>query len=663
MEFNKIYIPYVGRDKYEDNRKTIINNSNGSSGGGVAGGGVGTTEYMTAFETGSGDAAGHYTISGLTALSTLSNGVSILVKFNKASSDSVIPNTIDVGFGAEGDSGETFQKPLYISSGSLVTNEIVAGDELWLTYRDYLSGWTIDASNERYARDLFDKVNNNGKIYAFSQYHIASSGDVLSYGADDIVPSGFSVIDNLNSNSGTDALSARQGKLLNDRVVYLETSAITQIKTINGYSLIGEGNLAIEGGSGSAGTFAVGSGLTFDAENQEYRVSDAIFQAIDSKYDKTGGYVSGSVIASGDVVAYGAESVVPVGLSVIDNLNSNSGTDALSARQGKLLNQSKQDSLVSGENIKTINGQSILGSGNITIEGGSGGSGGTTYYAGSGISIDNAVISVSSGLFATLDTKYDKTGGYVSGSVIASGDVMCYGAESVVPTGLTVIQDLNHSSDDLTQVLGARQGYLLNQSKQETLISGTNIKTINGISLLGSGNISIEGGSGGGGGGGNTYYAGTNINITDYVISVTGSVASAQYASDAGTLNGYSSSSFARTSGYYSQMSVGSADHVDYATRLGDTSDWWTYTSLSNALAGKMGTGDTASDSNKLGGTPASGYLKTGDTAYNSDRLGGTAASGYLKTGDTAYDSTRWGGYKIVVGSIGSASNTIYFGY
>ena len=34
----------------------------------------------------------------------------------------------------------------------------------------------------------------------------------------------------------------------------------------------------------------------------------------------------------------------------------------------------KQDKLVSGSNIKTINGQSILGSGNITIEGGSGGS-------------------------------------------------------------------------------------------------------------------------------------------------------------------------------------------------------------------------------------------------------------------------------------------------
>ena len=35
--------------------------------------------------------------------------------------------------------------------------------------------------------------------------------------------------------------------------------------------------------------------------------------------------------------------------------------------------ESKQDTLVSGTNIKTINGQNILGSGNITIPGGSGG--------------------------------------------------------------------------------------------------------------------------------------------------------------------------------------------------------------------------------------------------------------------------------------------------
>lgn len=47
--------------------------------------------------------------------------------------------------------------------------------------------------------------------------------------------------------------------------------------------------------------------------------------------------------------------------------------------------------------------------------------------------------------------------------------------------------------------------------KQDALVSGTNIKTVNGQSLLGSGNIFIEGGSGGGGGG----YSGANVQAVD----------------------------------------------------------------------------------------------------------------------------------------------------
>lgn len=46
--------------------------------------------------------------------------------------------------------------------------------------------------------------------------------------------------------------------------------------------------------------------------------------------------------------------------------------------------------------------------------------------------------------------------------------------------------------------------------KQDTLVSGTNIKTINGETLLGEGNITIQGGSGGG----KAIEAGTNISVT-----------------------------------------------------------------------------------------------------------------------------------------------------
>lgn len=52
--------------------------------------------------------------------------------------------------------------------------------------------------------------------------------------------------------------------------------------------------------------------------------------------------------------------------------------------------------------------------------------------------------------------------------------------------------------------------------KQDTLVSGTNIKTINNTSILGSGNIDIQGGS--------SYTAGTGIDITNDVISVTNAI-------------------------------------------------------------------------------------------------------------------------------------------
>ena len=39
--------------------------------------------------------------------------------------------------------------------------------------------------------------------------------------------------------------------------------------------------------------------------------------------------------------------------------------------------------------------------------------------------------------------------------------------------------------------LSAYQGYVLNHNKQNSLVSGTNIKTINGASVLGSGNLAV----------------------------------------------------------------------------------------------------------------------------------------------------------------------------
>ena len=87
----------------------------------------------------------------------------------------------------------------------------------------------------------------------------------------------------------------------------------------------------------------------------------------------------------------------------------------------------KQDTLISGTNIKTINNQSILGSGNIEIQASTGETDLSNYY-----------------------TK----------------------------------EECNSTFATKTEL----------NSKQNTLVSGTNIKTINGNSLLGSGDITITGG-------------------------------------------------------------------------------------------------------------------------------------------------------------------------
>ena len=82
------------------------------------------------------------------------------------------------------------------------------------------------------------------------------------------------------------------------------------------------------------------------------------------------------------------------------------------------------------------------------------------------------------------------------------------------PAGTTDYNDLTNKPD-LSQYATKEEV----NSKQDTLISGSNIKTINNQSLLGSGNIEIQGGSGG-----SSYTAGKNIDITDNVISTTNDI-------------------------------------------------------------------------------------------------------------------------------------------
>ena len=124
---------------------------------------------------------------------------------------------------------------------------------------------------------------------------------------------------------------------------------------------------------------------------------------------------------------------------VIDNNythTDNNFTDAEKAKLDGIDMSTKQDVLQSGINIMTINHNSILGSGNLDIQTGGGG---TTDYT-------------------QLSNKPSINGTTLEGNV-------------TLPT----MSDLDN--------------------KQDTLVSGTNIATINGNNLLNGGNINIEGGT------------------------------------------------------------------------------------------------------------------------------------------------------------------------
>ena len=148
----------------------------------------------------------------------------------------------------------------------------------------------------------------------------------------------------------------------------------------------------------------------------------------------------------------------------------------------------KQATLVSGANIRTINGNSLLGSGDIALAGGAGDA--------SGISYSNAFTSLAAtnvqGAITELDI--EKQPLLVSGfnlrtvngnSLLGSGNIAVSGtaaSTTFTPAGNVVATNVQAAIQEL------------DTEKQATLVSGTNIKTINGTSLLGSGNVTISGG-------------------------------------------------------------------------------------------------------------------------------------------------------------------------
>lgn len=176
----------------------------------------------------------------------------------------------------------------------------------------------------------------------------------------------------------------------------------------------------------------------------------------------------------------------------------------------------KQDALVSGTNIKTINNTSILGSGNIEIQGGSSVTVDSSLSTTSTNPVQNKVITsalngkqatlVGSGTGQNIKTINNQnilgSGNIDAGSLVTIDSSLSTTSTNPVQNKVinTALGGKQDTISDLSTIRsGAAAGATAVQpsalsAKQDVLVSGTNIKTINNQSILGSGNMDIEGG-------------------------------------------------------------------------------------------------------------------------------------------------------------------------
>ena len=325
------------------------------------------------------------------------------------------------------------------------------------------------------------------------------------------------------------------------------------IKTINGQTLLGEGNIAIQGGTSNWDDITGKPDFAEVATSGDYNDLTNKPTIPDVSNLATKAEIADMETRSHAAATYATKAEIP---SLEGYLTETEASETYATKEQV---SSKQDQLVSGTNIKTVNGQSILGNGNIDITGGG------TITVDSALSttsenpVQNKVITNAingkqdAGDYAlkseipdvsTLATKTELAGKQdaltagagikiadntirtvnnvqqakiipqSSGFIFNTISVDNAGNPSIVNAQLsnTKDQDIQFEpnssnpstptvyiklSDNIVRKTVADQTYATKSElaeKQDTLVSGTNIKTINGNSILGEGDITVSGG-------------------------------------------------------------------------------------------------------------------------------------------------------------------------
>ena len=188
-------------------------------------------------------------------------------------------------------------------------------------------------------------------------------------------------------------------------------------------------------------------------------------------------------------------------LNNVDN-TSDANKPVSSAQQTAL--DAKQATLVSGTNIKTVNNTSLLGSGNISISSAVAW-GGVTGTLSNQTDLQTALdgkVDENTAITGATKTKitYDSKGLVTAGADATTADIAdSTNKRYVTDAQLVVVGNTSGTNTGDNAVNSLYSG--LATSKQDTLVSGTNIKTVNSASLLGSGDVAVQA----------TLVSGTNI--------------------------------------------------------------------------------------------------------------------------------------------------------
>lgn len=263
----------------------------------------------------------------------------------------------------------------------------------------------------------------------------------------------------------------------------------------------------------------------------------------------------------------------------------------------------KQDTLVSGTSIKTVNSTSLLGSGNIAVQ--------ATLVSGTNIKTVNST------------------------TLLGSGDIAVQA---------TLVSGTNIKTVNSTSLLGSG-----NIAVQPTLVSGTNIKTVGSTSLLGSGDISFK-----------TVNGNSLLGSGDIAISGGGVDYSTVYEIKLGlTAGSYAQGGYGIAIGY----SAGNYNQGSYGISIGRAAGESYQTNYAIAIGNYAGNNSQGDNAIAIGNNAGNNAQAQNAIAIGNNAGSYNQGSSAIAIGNNATGTGQQSSNSIVLNATGSAINANASGF